>query len=311
MGKKSTTGDKHQRAAQRAINGIKAFGQPSHGNQGDGKIRSLGTARQYQQIYKQVSKFLAQEQTNLRSISIEQAERYLDERRHQIQDKQLANERQALKIHLWNVKQDKSIDLQRFKSTREAPSNEPRAYSQDQVKEIIKNCPTQREKVAVAISYSAGLRAHELLRIARVDERPVVHRAAEFSKERFAGGREAWPTYTVKGKGGGEREIKIPPRLAQRLEETRLPEPRYIKDRGVSYEQRYDLPGGQDFSDKFTEVATKAIGFSNGHHGLRHTFAQERLRELKADGRCDDTARRIVTQELGHWSTTNLAYYLR
>jgi len=268
MGKKSTSGDKHQRAAQRAINGLKAFGESTYLNKGNGKIRSLGTARQYKQIYKRVSEYLDNEKANLRTISIEQAERYLDKRSHEIQDKQLANERQALKIHLWNIKQDKSLDLKRFKSSRVTPYIKPRAYSLDQVKEIIKNCPTERDRIAVAISYSAGLRAHELHRIARVDERPVVHRAADFSNERFAGGRETWPTYTVIGKGGGEREIKISPTLAERLEDLRLTEIRIIRDRG-------------------------------------------RLRELKADGRNDENAKKIVTQELGHWSTTNLAYYLR
>ena len=76
--------------------------------------------------------------------------------------------------------------------------------------------------------------------------------------------------YTVVGKGGLVREVLLPHRLAERLEERRLDAPERIVDRGVRYLQRYDLGGGHAFSTSFSRASIEALGKSRGAHGLRH-----------------------------------------
>ena len=85
--------------------------------------------------------------------------------------------------------------------------------------------------------------------------------------------------YTVVGKGGLVREVLLPHRLAERLEERRLDAPAPVVDRGVRYLQRYDVGGGQAFSASFSHASMAALGKSRGAHGLRHGYAQSRMRE--------------------------------
>ena len=84
--------------------------------------------------------------------------------------------------------------------------------------------------LATEIAHAAGLRAHALFTLARPEEQPPDRRPTR--REKFAGrpGRD----YTVAGKGGLIRMVRIPDQLAERLEERRLDEPMRITDRGVT-----------------------------------------------------------------------------
>ena len=305
--------DKHERRAARAIKGLTAFGTSSHKNKGDGKIRSFSTANQFEGIYRRVSHWLEKERidTPLNKITQAQAMRYLMGRASDIQQKQWANERNALQIHLRNIHSDKSIELTRYTSEREEPKNAPRAYSREQIKQVIASCKDPKMKVAIAATYQGGLRAKELFTLCPESERPVDHRVDEWRSDRFSGGREHWVSYTVIGKGKLPREVRLSPEVHHLVSQLRLTESIGVKDRGIGYEQRYDLPGGQAFSQAFKGICDQAIGWSNGPHGLRHSFAQERLVELMADGRTEEEALPILAQETGHWAEANLRYYLR
>src|SRR5690554_7395734 len=90
--------------------------------------------------------------------------------------------------------------------------------------------------------------------------------------------------YTVHGKGGLVREVRIPNHLAERLEERRLETPERVTDRGIHYETRYDIAGGKNWSNSFSAASERTLGFSNGAHGLRHSYAQERMSELAEKG---------------------------
>jgi hypothetical protein len=55
----------------------------------------------------------------------------------------------------------------------------------------------------------------------------------------------------------------------------------------------------------------RALGRSTGAHGLRHAYAQERMRELQNRGVPYKEARAILSQELGHFREDVVETYLR
>ena len=163
--------------------------------------------------------------------------------------------------------------------------------------------------------HASGIRAREPLTLGRPAEQPPDDRrdrshltgtAAEGMK--FAG-RDG-VVYTVAGKGGLVREVLLPHGLADRLEARRLDVPAHVVDRGVRYLQRYDAGGGQAFSASFSRASVEALAKSRGAHGMRHAFAQQRMRELMhhAEYRL---ALAIVSEEMGHFRTLVTVTYLR
>ena len=88
-------------------------------------------------------------------------------------------------------------------------------------------------------------------------------------------------------------------------------DPVTIRDRGIVYRQHYDLGGGNAWSKSFSEASTRALGRSHGAHGLRHSYAQERMAELQSCGFDYAAAREIVSQELGHFRGDVVEVYLR
>ena len=123
-----------------------------------------------------------------------------------------------------------------------------------------------RNGLSTLIAHAAGLRAHEVPTLARPDEQPPDRRPAR--PEKFAGrpGRD----YTVVGKGGLVRVVRLPEHLAERLEERRLEEPVRVVDRGIRYVSRYDIAGGVAWSVSFGSASKRALGWSRGAHGVRH-----------------------------------------
>ncbi len=90
-----------------------------------------------------------------------------------------------------------------------------------QVGDIASN-QSVRTGLATRITCGAGSRAHELLTLRRKSEQPAsTHR--KWSNKRFSG--RIGEAYTVVGKGGLVREIRLPGHLARALEDVRLAEP--------------------------------------------------------------------------------------
>lgn len=116
--------------------------------------------------------------------------------------------------------------------------------------------------------------------------------------------------YTVQGKGGLVREILVPHDLAARLEATRRDEPVRITDRGIYYQSHYDIGGGQRWSNSVSAASERVLGWSTGAHGLRHTYAQERMNELQYT-LSRDRALETVSQEMGHFRPAITETYLR
>ena len=277
-----------------------------------GRIRSVGTARNYQERLAQIA---ARLDVALTALTPDRAVAYLKGRSAEVGQKTLDMERQAIQAMMLDVTLHMAPG-QTLPVVRSATPQQlkPRAYSPVQVRAIVARQDT-RNALATAIVYASGIRAHELLTLGRAAEQPPDDRrgqsrltgtAAEGMK--FAG-RDG-VVYTVAGKGGLVREVLLPHGLAERLEARRLDAPERVVDRGVRYLQRYDLGGGHAFSTSFSRASIEALGKSRGAHGLRHAYAQSRMRELMhhAEHRL---ALAIVSEELGHLRPDVVQLYLR
>ncbi len=290
--------------SERAVTDAIAVGTDRHTHRDDGRIHSFGTARAYESALTQAAKW-DQENGNrgLDRFDNERAMAYLSERAEYVGQSTLDLDRQALQI-LPGV--DK---LDRIKSEVDRPglAGQGRAYTPAQV-QAIADVQSEKNALATEIAHAAGLRAHELLTIRPVSEQLASgHRT--WSAERFSG-REGVP-YSVVGKGGLVREVQIPADLAQRLEARRLDIPRYVTDRGVRYQTLYNVGGGNAWSSSFSKVSKSELGYSTGAHGLRHSYAQQRMDELQAQGRAYESSLEVVSQEMGHFRPDITEVYLR
>lgn len=286
--------------AEHAVSQKVALGKGRHDNRDDGKIHSVGTARGYQQALKAFAKYLQTYQLGqLDNATRELASQYLTLRAGSVTQKTLDLDRQAIQMHLGERLHVVKSDIQTSLSTR--------SYTPIQVGRIA-TAQSERNSIATKVAYSAGLRAHELLTIRREDER-AASKHREWSTTRFSG-REG-VRYTVEGKGGLVRQVLLPKDLAAQLEARRHLIPRQVIDRGVRYTQFYDISGGRLWSQSFSAASTRTLGFSNGGHGLRHTYAQERMAELQRDGLSYEIAKGTVAQEVGHFEKETTEAYLR
>ncbi|POG00363.1 integrase [Pseudomonas putida] len=286
-------------------------------------IRSVGTVRNYEQRLVRITAYLQQHRLgSLREVTPDRAISYLQQRATTVGQKTLDMERQALQAMMQHVTLQlplgRSLEVIKSSaaartSTKKHPTlgrrlaNQTRAYNREQMT-LIASRQAPHNSLATEIAYAAGLRAHELLSLQRTHRRVADERPAHRMK--FAGIRETTISYTVHGKGGLVREVRIPIPLAQRLERTRLATPRVVKDRGINYQQFYAIGGGQPWSKSVSAASKEALGWSNGAHGLRHTYAQERMASLQRH-LTRKQALEVVSQELGHFRAEITEVYLR
>ena len=257
------------------------------------RIQSVGTARNYQERLAQIA---ARLDVALTALTPERAIAYLKGRAAEVGQKTLDMERQATQAMMVHVtgRMPPGTRLPVVKSA-EPHRPRPRAYSPAQVRAVAAR-QDPRNALATEIAHASGIRAHELLTLGRPGEQPPDDRrdrshltgtAAEGMK--FAGRDGA--VYTVVGKGGLVRDVLLPYRLAERLEERRMDAPAPVVDRGVRYLQRYDVGGGQAFSTSFSRASVEALGKSKGAHSLRHSYAQTRMPGTDAPRRAPAGAR--------------------
>ncbi|WP_210448031.1 site-specific integrase [Vibrio crassostreae] len=270
-------------------------------------LSSVGTVRNYEERLTIVAQHTnAHFQCGLRDLTVDKAHQYLMDRATEVGQKTLDMERQAIQSMMQNVtgKLSQSEKLNVIKSDQQQilPS---RAYTTEQTK-LVSDAQTERNALATEIAHAAGLRAHELHTLQRIDERTPAPRPA--LEEKFTG-REG-VRYTVEGKGGLVREVLIPQTLAERLEDRRLEQPMQITDRGVNYTSHYDINGGNRWSSSFTTASNRTLNWSSGAHGLRHSYAQERMSELQTSMPYEK-ALEVVSQEMGHFRADITEVYLR
>lgn len=271
-------------------------------------IKSVGTARNYEQGLRNVATELARNGESLKDLTLERMVSYLGTRANEVGQSALNMERQAVQSMMQHVTgalaPDERIPVVK---TRLEESLESRAYTPEQIALIVEH-QGERNALATEIAYSAGLRAHELYTLRPVEERAADERPALESKFE---GRDDTQTYTVIGKGGLTREVEIPRALAGHLENRRFDTPQPATDRGVHYEKLYDVGAGQAWSQSFLTASKSALGWSNGGHGLRHSYAQERMGELQEIGYTAGTAQETTSQELGHFRADITETYMR
>lgn len=271
-------------------------------------IASVSTLGNYKARLERVaSKLQTYNKGDLRNLTPQVAREYLEIRGQEIGQKTLDMERQSIQSMMRNVTNQLSEkETLTVVKSEHAQVLKSRSYTKEQVPYVAKS-QGDRNHFSTKLAHACGLRAHELLTIARTAEQLMSDRpalAAKFS------GREGI-IYTVNGKGGLVREVLVPNELATKLESTRLDAPKIITDRGVNYTQQYDISGGQRWSNSFSAASNRALGWSGGAHGLRHSYAQERMGELHHQGNTYAKSLEIVSQEMGHFRPDITEVYLR
>ena len=273
------------------------------GAQSTGSIHSLRTLDKYVGSLKLAGDWARNEHglKHLEQLTPALAQEYLESRVvNCIGQKQLDADRVALGYVVGKENLDRARSIQ-------PTCHVSRAYTEAQVL-LVASGQSPRNSLATEIAWRAGLRAHELLTIRPVSEsNPSAHR--EWDARRFTG--RQGQIYVVTGKGGLRREVLLDGKLATRLEVRRLEAPISVVDRGIRYQPIYDLSGGNAWSKSFAKSAVRLMGWSRGAHGVRHSYAQERMSELQNLGVPYEQARLIVSQEMGHFRPDIIECYLR
>lgn len=274
----------------------------------NGSIKSFGTARNYTQALTRVAEYVRENRLgSLRDLTPAQANDYLRERAEAIGQKQLDMERQATQAMMQHVTEKLAPEqrLSVIKSEYEQILSS-RSYTPEQVN-LIRDSQQIQNALATDIAYAAGLRAHELLTLLPATERAADCRPTTDTK--FDG--RVGERYTVEGKGRLVRDVQLPSQLAAQLEARRLDHCRTVTDRNIHYRQYYDINGGQRWNSSFSQASNRVLGWSSGAHGLRHSYAQERMHELQCQGLPRQDALQTVSKELGHFRPDITEVYLR
>lgn len=274
------------------------------------KVPSVSSGNSYKPSLKMFTEYVRDQfRGNLKTATPAQAKSWLEQRSNQVGQKTLDRDRQA--INKW-------LEYRRYVDTipkKEALSrvdnknglaHQSRAYTREQLDRIQARMP-EHHRLAIEVSREAGLRAHETATIARIEEQPADERS--WRDDRFR--PEQTERYTVIGKGGLVREVRLTPETARKLEDTKRAEPVTVRDRGIDYTSRYNVGYGQALSVSFSHHSKAEVGWSAGHHGIRHTYAQERVVELQKNGYGYEDAKKVVSQEIGHFSTKHTETYLK
>ena len=272
-------------------------------------IKSLGSVRNYEQQLKICCDYMKENRMGgLRDITPEEAKFYLEIRASENSQSTVDMDRQALQCmmqhvtHKLGAKENLDVVKSELKTIEKS-----RSYTPEQVQRITEH-QTSPHAISTEICHKAGLRAHELYTLRPSGE--VQPSPREVHPDKFSNMSEKTKCYTVIGKGGLIREVRLPSQLAERLELRKLDTPRNVSDRGINYTANYDIAAGHKFSDAFSKASDRALGYSNGAHGLRHSYAQNRYEQLANNlPRLD--VMRCVSQELGHFRPEITEVYLR
>lgn len=296
---------KRDKQVAHCVRKINALGEPrAHAKKID-KVSSVRTLENYRTVYSAVSKWMASRgyDYGLHRLHTEHATEYLHERATCVTQKTLDGETAALRKLT-------RANLPRVHSTyvpARILANESRAYARDEL-ERIRACQSERNALATRVAYEAGLRGAELLTLRRFAERgPSV--PEKWDAQRWIG-KENWSRFTVCGKGGLVREVRLSLETARELEARRC-SPHEVVDRKIRCTTVYDIGGGNAWARSFSDASLRALGVSRGAHGVRHAFVREEVERFVALGFGIRDAKRLTSQLVGHWRQNIIAVYLR
>ena len=287
-----------------------ALGSPRHGNYSDGKIHSLGTARNYQQSLSMFYRWLQDRKLgDLSTATVDQAVGWLNNRSGQVGQKTLDLNRQAIQYLLMQTT-GVQVKFGRIKSSYTGGrklAEEARAYSGTQLEEVCTRLSV-RSALSAKICFAAGLRAHEVVTLRPIGEQPP-SQLTENGRKTFSkvamGHSIRWLARVGFGGPCCCRHSWLSELEGRRIKD------RTARDRGIRYVQRHDVNFGSNLTKAWSDASSKALGRSTGLHGLRHSYAKQRLYELQQLGYSRAERMSIVSQELGHFRTTETETYLR
>lgn len=287
--------------AHRLVSQVLVLGHKKHdlGAHTRALITSLGTARNYQQCVKDFLEWRLAAGVGVDVVACRlEIENYLAGEGKRWRQKTLDQHRQALALVF-------CVTLPAFDS--DIPTYvDGRAQTHAEVSAIAaRQCP--RHSLSTHSLFQSGMRAVEMYELREVHElAPTADRP--WRGDLFAGFPDGVP-FSTTGKGGLVRLVWIPSALAAAIREVRLDEPREVTDRKIKRHYVFDVGGGQNLSESFTQASKRALGYSLGIHGLRHAFAQRRLETLLGLKFPVIDALEIVSQSVGHLrSEISLAY---
>ena len=292
-------------AARKIVGESLALGTSRHAAKAEGAhvICGVSTAHSHTQALKGVADWLHSTYgKHLDNLNEDEAIVYLTARSMVVGQSAVDLDRQAINFHLLH-----KSPIPFFPSTIQRKLTN-RAYTPLQI-ELLASNATEEMRLSIELANDAGLRAIELITITPLSCMRESERDA-WSNFRFRG-REEDTAFVVHGKGGLKRQVRISRAFANKLMLCLRPTPIEVSDRNVTHTSFFDLTGGANFSTKFTKLSKEVLGMSHGGHGLRHSFAQSRLHNLMCHGLTFEEALRVLSNELGHFSSNNTFAYLR
>lgn len=305
---------RRDRQAARLIKKFDRVGKPrvgpAVGDTRDRNIYSIRTRAIYLERAEAQAEYVYRRfHQTLDRISSDQARQYLEARAAEVGRERLSQERCALMLHPHLRPFER--EFASIRPVRDGPgrlATVSRVLMPDEPPRIMTR-QGARNAFSTELAYKGGLRASELLTLRRLDEREPTPRTA-WDDARFSTLREP-VFYTVQGKGGLVRTVAFEQEVADRIKQTRLAEPKKIKDRGVTRIVYYDLAGGNAWSKSFERASKAALGESLGAHSCRHTYAQAIKQDLENAGHTEAQALELTSQTLGHFRPKITQTYMR
>ncbi len=276
-------------------------------------LRSDRTVLRYQGDLGRAAEYVQEKYgvTKLKNITHEQAQEYINLRlQENIRVRTVQGYAKALEL----LPLVTELTVPSRSSDAQDKASGRRAYTQEQFKEIQQRLLNPAAKLAVQVILESGCRTQDLASLRFTADRPLQNaRLNRLHTDRFAG-REEWVKVTFIGKGGHEYMSSVSAQTAEALRDFSLLAPRDFRERdqeNVVTQQYYDLPVGKQLSQLWTQASKRTFGFSRGIHGLRHAFAQERVRELQEHGMTWQKALECASQLMGHYRAEQISTYLR
>jgi len=166
-------------------------------------------------------------------------------------------------------------------------SDPHRAYRDPE--KLIASISNENHKIAASVQYEGGARIHEASLIKN-------EQLGGFGPDKITG--ECVGQIRIEGKGGKERTLAVSTETYRNIEK--------VIERDGEY--RIDK---NDYRHSLREAAEKVGQEYNGSHGLRWSYAQERMEEAQENGRTYEQALVEVSHEMGHERADITEHYLR